>query len=133
MLFVSVAWMTLNEADIAHADGGMGSSAYFSNHDEKFVATDMLMGTSDARASLGIGISCLPELWKKEGASSYDDSFTAFMASRKDVCIPNYSDPVVWEDNPRYTMQDNGCGNIARRARKRDERRRSRRFRSYIR
>lgn len=110
MLFVSVAWMTLNEADIAHADGGMGSSAYFSNHDEKFVATDMLMGTSDARASLGIGLSCLPELWKKEGASFYDDSFTAFMASRKDVCIPNYSDPVVWEDNPRYTMQDNGCG-----------------------
>lgn len=110
MLFVSVAWMTLNEADIAHADGGMGSSAYFSNHDEKFVAPDMLMGTSDARASLGIGLSCLPELWKKEGASSYDDSFTAFMASRKDVCIPNYSDPVVWEDNPRYTMQDNGCG-----------------------
>ena len=110
LLFIGVAWTALHEEDVAHADGGLISSAYFGDHGEKLIDAGMLMGASDARASLGIGLSCLPELWKKEESHTFDDSFSAFMASRKDVCIPCYSDPVVWEDNPRYTMQDNGCG-----------------------
>ena len=110
LLFLGVAWTTLHEDEIAHADAGLFSSPYLSGQSEKFIDAGMLMGESDARASLGISLSCLPDLWKKEGVPSYDDSFSAFMASRKDVCIPHYSDPVVWEDNPRYTMQDNGCG-----------------------
>ena len=110
VLFLVVAWSALHEDEISQADGGMLSSAPLGGQSDNIIDAGMLMGASDERASLGIGLSCLPELWKKEESMTYDASFSAFMALRKDVCIPSYSDPVVWEDNPRYTMQDNGCG-----------------------
>ena len=110
LLFLGVAWTALHEDEISLADGGMFSTAYLGGPSDNSIDAGMLMGAPDERASLGIGLSCLPELWKKEESFTYDGSFSAFMASRKDVCIPCYSDPVVWEDNPRYTLQDNGCG-----------------------
>ena len=100
LLLSGLFWSILHGGKMAHADSGMAYSEHFGLGVEK----------TPARASLGISLSYLPELEKKEAAPTYDDSFEAFMAARKDVCIPCYSDPVVWEDDPRYTMQDNGCG-----------------------
>jgi len=55
-------------------------------------------------------LSWVKELWQNEEGKCYDASLSAFIASRAGVCIPSYSEPVPWEEDARYTMQDSGCG-----------------------
>lgn len=61
-------------------------------------------------SSLGINTSWLREQWSKEKNVRGDDSLQSFLAEKEKVCVPRYSDPVPWDDDPRYTVQDSGCG-----------------------
>lgn len=74
------------------------------------------LGPSEERlASLGSGLSLVRDFWysgipSDEAASGYDASLSSFLSAREGSCIPNYSDPVPWNEDPRYTLEDNGCG-----------------------
>lgn len=69
-------------------------------------------------ASLGSGMSWMRDFWQEGGmsgddedsAARYDDSLSAFLSAREGMCIPDYSDAVPWEEDPRYMMEDSGCG-----------------------
>ena len=95
--------------DGAPADSSMFSAAP-APHDIEKMLTEDSSSSEIFRASLGMGMGWMKEMWKKEDARCFDDSFDTFKASRADVCIPCYSDPVPWEKDPRYMMQDSGCG-----------------------
>lgn len=76
---------------------------------EGLIVSDITAG-AECRSSLGLGLNWMSGLVQKKEVPCYDGSFKSFLASREGVCIPRYTDPVVWEENPRYTVQDNGCG-----------------------
>lgn len=70
-------------------------------------------------ATLGSGLSWMRDFWSEGGLTSgedaeaaprYDDSLSAFLSSRGDMCIPNYSEAVPWEEDSRYMVEDSGCG-----------------------
>ncbi len=63
----------------------------------------------DKMASLGLGMGWIRGLWEKESSGSLD-TLESFIEERNKVCIPRYSEPVIWEENTRYTMEDSGCG-----------------------
>ena len=90
-------------------NGSVPMSELFIAPSENFIVSEA-EGTSGGNASLGIGVNWISALWQKKEAPCYDSSFKGFLASREGVCIPRYTEPVVWEENPRYTVQDNGCG-----------------------
>ena len=50
LLFVGIAWTALHEDEMAHADGGMFSSAYSSLYSDKVRDAGILMGSSEAQA-----------------------------------------------------------------------------------
>ena len=79
-------------------------------HDIEKMLTEDSSSSEIFRASLGMGMGWMKEMWKREDARGFDDSFDTFKASRADVCIPCYTDPVPWEEDPRYMVQDSGCG-----------------------
>lgn len=62
------------------------------------------------RASLGVGLSWMKEMWQGESASCLDVSLESFLSEKGKVCIPRYTEAVPWEENDRYTVQDSGCG-----------------------
>ena len=106
LLFMGSAWAVWHKVDHSPEHDTVLQAERFSGYAE----TVMTSEKADGLASLGTGLSFLKSLWNREEAPCYDTSFTSFMASREGICIPSYSDPVVWEDDPRYTVQDNGCG-----------------------
>ena len=69
-------------------------------------------------ASLGSGLSWMRDFWEDGGlggenadvAARYDDSLDAFLSSRGDMCVPNYTEAVPWDQDPRYMVEDSGCG-----------------------
>lgn len=72
----------------------------------------------DQLASLGSGLDWVREFWEKnaslggegEKPARFDDSLAAFIAESQNRCIPAFAEPQVWEKNPRYTVEDPGCG-----------------------
>jgi len=63
-----------------------------------------------ALASAGIGMSWMRELWKSDSSSLLDTSLDDFLERKKNMEEPDYSEPVVWEKDPRYTLEESGCG-----------------------
>lgn len=69
-------------------------------------------------ASLGSGLSWMRDFWKEGGvsgesvdpSSKYDDSLDAFLSVRGDMCVPNYTEAVPWDQDSRYMVEDSGCG-----------------------
>lgn len=93
----------------ASADCSMFSTPPSPHAIEKMLSSDM-SSSEVFRASLGVDMGWVKDMWKNEDARCFDDSLESFMASRGDVCIPCYTDPVPWDEDTRYTMQDSGCG-----------------------
>ncbi|WP_446425280.1 peptidoglycan DD-metalloendopeptidase family protein [Mailhella sp.] len=74
-----------------------------------------LAPVEDRLASLGSGLSWVRDFWyggtsSTEGIPCYDASLSSFLSAREESCIPCYSDPVPWNEDPRYTLENNGCG-----------------------
>lgn len=71
----------------------------------------------DQLASLGSGLNWMrsfldrnnPES-DKESVTRFDNSLAAFIAENENRCMPAFAEPEVWEKNPRYTLEDPGCG-----------------------
>ncbi len=66
-------------------------------------------------SSLGIGVSWMKKFWEERGAekkifSSYDDSLSTFLSEQEAICIPQYSEAIPWDADPRYMVEDSGCG-----------------------
>ena len=91
------------------ADCSMFSTAPAPHDIEKMLEAE-ISSSETLRASLGMGMGWMKDMWKKEEARRFDDSLESFMASRAEVCIPRYTDPVPWEEDTRYMVQDSGCG-----------------------
>lgn len=71
----------------------------------------------DQLASLGSGLNWMRDFWDKNSsergdmaAPRFDDSLAAFIAESANRCMPAFAEPQVWEKNPRYTVEDPGCG-----------------------
>lgn len=74
-----------------------------------------LVPREDRLASIGSGLSWVRDFWysgtsSEEAVPCYDSSLSSFLSAREGSCIPCYSDPVPWSEDPRYTLEDNGCG-----------------------
>lgn len=83
------------------------------------LGSDVSVPDETRLATLGSGLSWMRDFWSEGGLSSgedaeaaprYDDSLSAFLSSRGDMCIPNYSEAVPWEEDSRYMVEDSGCG-----------------------
>lgn len=70
----------------------------------------------DQLATLGSGMAWMREYIGGGGLASgdeprrFDDSLSAFLSEKAEICVPDHSDPEPWEAHPRYTVEDNGCG-----------------------
>ena len=72
--------------------------------------TDSIAPQKTALASVMTGMSWMNELWKGDSSSLLDTSLAVFLERKKSMSEPDYSEPVVWEKDPRYTVEESGCG-----------------------
>ena len=100
------SWMLLSEIEEVSAYSGMPSLPVQEYEGNVYVGQTTM-------ASLGLCMGWISDLWQDETTDEgrkFDDSLKAFLAARQGACIPKYTDPVPWEEDTRYTVEDSGCG-----------------------
>ena len=108
-LFPIPAFMGNGEC-FASSDTGLDASRPLGDYSSLYGRIfDIQPEKKDSSASLGLGMGWMRDMWGKENPGC-SDSLEAFLEERKKVCIPNYSEPVTWEEDTRYTFEDSGCG-----------------------
>lgn len=69
--------------------------------------------SGDALASFG-SFSWIREFWycgeATERLPRFDGSLSSFLSEKGSACVPRYTDPVPWEEDPRFTLEKDGCG-----------------------
>lgn len=84
-------------------------------HEGVFNTFEGTLPGNNSISSLGIGVSWMKKFWEERGAErnifpSYDDSLSSFLSEQDAICIPQYSEAIPWDEDPRYMVEDSGCG-----------------------
>lgn len=103
-------WLCQRESDSSSLDSAIFVADNVRSFDAEHVIYPDFSSEGGERASLGINLGWLKDQWRSEPVSFFDNSLKKFIAEKEKVCIPRYTDPVPWEEDARYTVQETGCG-----------------------